>query len=684
MSQFDFPRVNFSGRAIINPATGNNTFFQPLVYYDPIRARAFLPPRLYLQEKYLRPGTQPADLLALLPGDALLREDEWGDPYVDIAPIDDKTKFMEWATLPLGTCELDRPYHPLYERLVGDKSKQPIRGVCPGYWNYFGDMTFRFERVRVHSLETRSKKNGKRLFEEGEEELPPSVADLLGAELNMVDADGKKWGVMIDVCPTMALYSQVFCDALVLEKTGKTLLRGKPCKASLRFLNFDRIVNQATIESASGSFFCTIALDDLEAPEENLLLSFFRRQLPRGARLQGLFFRYNLLEVIEEQAPDYRAMGGASNPARATVAGSITPWLAGELRSITMGRLLAPAQPLLPERYLGAMVCRVDARRRLVSLDAIGSIPLWRRPAGEDGAPAFEVFEQGALTLKLEDEQGRQHVLGAIEVGADGYHRAAFLRGAGMIDFSLAGRPELDARTLRRGRLLLEGKSRKTASDPGTPALLLAEAPYMIASDQAGLYAEAGDDPGDGYRSYGYYKEPCLLRVFKKGKPLRGSAPLQVLAYSINAAGMQIRPVDLFAGPGGRVRDRHPLRLPLEEAGNMIYFFTESLSLGALQSMQREITRSGAFINLRVLPRHDYGAYLDPAHPDYPKEVTFETVYREIFQLYDLVYPVSAVISPFNETALRRAAPVLKRLMHPANWASSTYMPSSRELTSAQ
>ena len=42
MSQFDLPRINFSGYATIDPATANNNFFKPLVIYDPIYAQVVL------------------------------------------------------------------------------------------------------------------------------------------------------------------------------------------------------------------------------------------------------------------------------------------------------------------------------------------------------------------------------------------------------------------------------------------------------------------------------------------------------------------------------------------------------------------------------------------------------------------------------------------------------------------
>jgi len=684
MSQFHFPRINFNGQAYINPSTGNNSFFQPIVFYDPILTKALLPPRLYLLEKHLAPGKKISDLTALIPGGAHINRDESGTDYIEILPVDNLLIFKEWATTPLGDHEIDKNYHPLYGFIRGDKSQKSIMGSCPGYWNYYGDMTFRFQDVLVNSVQVFDRRNGIQIFDIQNGKGSTPFDEIIGAELKMEDYYGKDWGVMIDVCPTMALYSQVFCDFLTLEKDGRKLLRGKPCKASLRFLNFSRIINQFTIEAASGSFFCTIAIDDLDNKDQEPLLHFFTQHLSNSVRLKGLFIRYNLFEVIEDQQPNYQINREKSNPARATVAGSIAPWFEGEMKSITMGRQLVPQTKILPGCHLGSVVCQVNSEKSLVSIDMLGSIPEVREKRSTGSNFSYKTYDLGKLRLKLIDEKGRQYIIGEITISDKDYGRGIFLRSGGMIDFSLRDHAEIDPLRLETGRLILEGMSRKSVGDHGFKAVLLSEEPYMIASDQAGLYAEAGDDPEEGYRSYSEKKEPCRLRIFEKGQPLKESIPIQVIEYRINVEGMQIQKIDLFSHDGEGIKDNQLLLLPTNEAKNSIYFFTKALSFRSIENMQQEITRSGAFINFRVLPSPDFGRYLDPSHSEYPATLSFQTLYEEIFQMYDLIYPISSTISPFNEKAFRKAAPILKKLMHPGNWNSSTYMPSSRELSSMQ
>ena len=50
MGHFDFPRLHFSGQALIDPATGNNNFHYPLVTFEPLSGTVVIPPRIYLDD----------------------------------------------------------------------------------------------------------------------------------------------------------------------------------------------------------------------------------------------------------------------------------------------------------------------------------------------------------------------------------------------------------------------------------------------------------------------------------------------------------------------------------------------------------------------------------------------------------------------------------------------------------
>ena len=102
MSQFDFPRINFHGRAVINPGTGNNSFHLPLSYYDPIRVKAFMPPRLYIMESCMIPGKSMEDFISAVPDDEEIQQDDFGKNYISLKPISDALTFKKWASTPLG------------------------------------------------------------------------------------------------------------------------------------------------------------------------------------------------------------------------------------------------------------------------------------------------------------------------------------------------------------------------------------------------------------------------------------------------------------------------------------------------------------------------------------------------------------------------------------------------------
>ncbi len=350
MSQFDFPRIHFSGSAFINPATANNNLLLPLVTFDPIQVKAIIPPRLYLSGeplRLLRLGVLP------LPEGTKLIYDTNQEPYVEIEPINCREYFITWAKTPLGKCALDTPYHALYQIVRSKRHKRPLTGGIPANWNYFGGMECGFEQVTVGSVGVLDQSGEQVLYTGESTSTPPDIAEWLGAELDMANGPGESAAVMVDVLPSLAFYSQLFCDVLRVRQGESTLLKGSPRKGSLRFLNQHRIVNQEGPQSASGTFFSVIPVQAIEGKEDALLLNFFRQHSQKNTPLLGVFMRFNLFEVQENQEPDYGTLGSAPNPARATVVGTLSPWHEGDMASITMGRLLLAEAPFHGQKSWG-------------------------------------------------------------------------------------------------------------------------------------------------------------------------------------------------------------------------------------------------------------------------------------------------------------------------------------------
>ncbi len=666
MSQFDFPRINFAGRAFINPGTANNNVLLPLLTYDPIAARPVLPPRIYLTPDLLRLhklGGLP------VPEQQRIHTDTDGQRYLEIEPVDTAEKFQTWMTTPLGDCSLDKDFHALYPLVKVKRSGLPLSGHLPANWNYYGGMEFGFREVRVGSVEA-PVASGKPVLYSGETpDCPPDIAALLGAALDMAHDNGRTAAVMIDVLPTLALYSQVFCDMLRLKKGDMFFLKGRPRKGSLRFLNLERIVNQEGVIAASGTFFSVIPAAEVEGGDQSPLLAFFRKYSRDERPIRGVFLRYNLFEVSEDQMPDYRQLGARGNPATASVAGSLTPWYEEDMCSIGMGRQLAPEGSFAGGKKLAPLVCRVDAGRQVVVLDLLGSIP----EARLDESSGFETYPLGPLRLALLDAAGiPDRTLGSFRINAEHYPRAHWLHTSGILEIPLPAEAGLNEALLEDGTLAV------FADAGGQKAPLLRECAFMLASDQAGMYAEAGQDPQAGYRCYGADREACSIRVYHKGKPFAGVLPMTVmeLRMTASAASAAVQPFLRTA----HFRDGQTLDFPTTQAANAMYVFFPGAPPDISKDMVPEVLRTGFFVNLRVLPRRDYGKYLDPKHPEYPTPVPFELIYRELLEPYVLTLPVSAIITPFTEDYFRKGWLFIRQRMAPGNWASASYMPSTRDM----
>lgn len=669
MSQFDFPRINFSGQCFINPGTANNNLLLPLVTYDPIQASAVLPPRIYLSPDLLtlhKLGGLP------IPKASHVKYDHHQTPYLEIAPINDQAKYVAWLKTPLGESQLDENYHKLYELVMSKRTQKPLSGNTPSSWNYYGGMEFGFEGVKVVSVALPDDQTGQRLLTLHDADCPTDVAVILGATIDMENERGKNSAVMIDVLPSLALFSQVFCDSFQLRKEGKRLLKGKPFKGSLRFLNQARVVNQEGVLGASGSFFSVIPVENLEEEKDAPILSFFQKYGQRDSPIQGVFIRYNLFEVKENKAIDYQTWGEKANPAFATVVGSITPWYEGDMKSIAMGRQMIPELSFLKQKRLASFVCQINTQMRTVSLDMLGSIP--EQLVQQTPTPTYETYPLGKLTLKLLEENSQEIEIGTFTISPQHFSREQLTLTGGMIEFSFKDKPTLTTDALNNGRLVLYGQSDASKET----VMLMKESEYMIASDQAGLYANQGQHEAS-YVSYDSRKEPCYIRVYRRGKPLMSSFPLTIMELKITGVGASasVKPFLMTES----FRDNQTLSFPTDQAANAMYVFYPEPPPVITEDLVAEIYRTGFFVSLRVLPKKDFGKYLDPNHEEYPTPVTFETLYQELLQTSALIFPIAALITPFTEAYFKKGIEFIKQRMSPDNWASATYMPSSRDMS---
>ena len=684
MSQFDFPRINFHGKAFIDPGTANNNYYFPLVIYDPVLCEAYLPPRLYLNPRFLSEEFSSEQLFSSIPLNVVIHSDPADDQYIELEEIAEKAPFLDWAKTPLGSHQIDQKYHSLYDMFISPKSKEKLTGKCPAYWNLFGKMTFGFENVHVSSIELLDKNRNTVSLTELDDSYP--ISQLIDSKFALLDQFGTHTGQMIDVCPSMSVYSQTFCDFMYLKSGDKTWFKGKPYKGSVRFMNPSRIVNQNSICGASGTFYSTISFENMQPEELNDFMSLIGSHSQSANEIKGVFVQYNMFELIENRRPDYAKMGDISNPAYCTIIGSITPWYEGDMKSFTIGRQLNDVNPFLGFRTLGSMMCKVNPSLDLFSIDLTGNIPEVNLDVKDpDIDPThrdqqYKVYNLGELSIILQCDGKPDLTLAKISIDNKVYSRDRLLKQGAIFDFPISD--SVTYEDLIDGNLIIKGISRQSMDDTGQIKILSRESQYLITSDEAGLYANEGDNPADGYISYGYPKEPCRIRIFSKGIPVQEPVKLNVLEYSVKNNGPHFNISTL--SKNNTYRDGQHLVIPIEAPCNSVYLFSSEMKIPRMDNIYKDLMHTGYFISLRVLPNQKFAKYFDQNDPAYLTEIDFDLLYEEVFKLYDLIYPVSGEISPFNEFAFLKGKKYIQRLMDDRNWNSTTYMPSSRELSDLQ
>ncbi len=316
----------------------------------------------------------------------------------------------------------------------------------------------------------------------------------------------------------------------------------------------------------------------------------------------------------------------------------------------------------------------------MITLDLCGSIPEYLVQQGP--LPIYETFPLDSLHLKLLERDNSQLLVGLIEIRNESFGREVLFSTGGLIEISYKGRKDLTAERLQKGILRLY-----SAGDPISPqsieeVLLMQECEYMIASDQSGLYANQGDDPADGYVCEGPQKEACRIRVFHKGQPADTPLLMTIMELKISDSAAAAS-VNKFLTTN-TFRDGQVVHFPTTQAANALYVFYPGKCAVSKPDLVADLIRTGFFVSLRVLPRHDYDKYLNPTHPDYPTQVTFDVLYREFLQVYDLVYPISSTITPFTEAYFKKGWKFLRHRLSPNLWGTSTYMPSSRDMSRDQ
>lgn len=208
----------------------------------------------------------------------------------------------------------------------------------------------------------------------------------------------------------------------------------------------------------------------------------------------------------------------------------------------------------------------------------------------------------------------------------------------------------------------------------------MTESPLVVVSDECGMYSNQGDEPSRGYRSYSGDKQQCIIRIFERGRPVNTPTDISFVEYKISCSGA-LRTESMFRSE--EYVDGDTVTFDTAEPRNAIYLFLPfRTSTLPKHGYPASVIQTGFFVNLRVLPSHQFAPYLDSTNPEYPKAVTFEVLYEKLFKRFGLLAPTMNFHKDrFDNPAMAKE---LLRRMQPENWDKSWYMPATRDISNDQ
>jgi hypothetical protein len=664
VSLFDFPRIHIFGLHRVNPGTGNNN--------------------------------------SASPGDELtVTADSERVSAVTLGKTD--AEFQRWIT------QLD--------------PQQLLR--CQ--WNYYGDMSFAFEDVRVRSVQLSH-----------DTALDTQHDALIGASVHLNNA------IVCDVNPEGFNSTQIFAEALeihapqVFAAAGSFISR-QPDRATTRWLNWQRNLSyhgrfglppngvdgelsSGAAGGASASFQCGIEIkpEDLRQvvgdqrdlsqaryqlllkqpppnqPSPSPVMAALVAAIHKGAR--GLVFRYNLHLCCPklsdtELARSFARAERISNPAYGVVIGTIAPWYDAEPSTITMGRLLRPAaafeNPYRKDKphYLSPAVARHDPQRKQLSIDLANCLP-------EDGE-AGDKFDLGTVTIGLRavtaaNERPASNTAAFYPIGTLQNDRQTYRDQGGIYDLSYAHLPE-------NGAWLDDGEH-ELVLHTARFGVLAYEPEYMLMSDTTCSYL---DQPPAGRR----WDRPARRKRLRAmpHSALRGEVDLWLLRRGKPApAPVQVTIEEWQVTPTGSVAQygvyRYPTLLKREvrsmAAARMRYALIPSAGSTAALRMFRFVPEcqwtqniseyeladrsiQESLVELRILPYDDYTQLR-------AEQLTWQLIYREVLRYYHLITPGMSEALDLSDPAIWELPTAARYVLVTTSlelWPSWQFMPRTRDLS---
>lgn len=570
-------------------------------------------------------------------------------------------------------------------------------GTAPGSWNVYGDQACSFVNAAVTGIQLASG--------------PASQDPLLGKLVQMV---GQSYfpsdtppSRMVDIDPFSPYTTQIFYHSIRLGDDTVGVSGPGVVRMFSRWPNMARNLNQTgTLIIAGGmgvTWQATVAADQLvwHGVEQSPALAALQAAIAQGGN-QGLEIRfssyrtlyfteatYNGQQLSNQELLSQAYLDGftGGNPAVSVALGTIGVWGAGELSSAPTDRALLPgaavstaATPVAKTRaaqesakakkeaavsvQLGTAFARVDAARCVVTLDFLGTFP-------EQDASLTKA-DVGTFELQAIDPSTGQPVTIGQPLAYDRYARAPYEAGSGIVDFSFE---PVQESLVRNGLLQLV--------QTGSNAVALQESALLAETDQRGVSVDQGQT------------EQVTIQVYQRGvTPPSGGVEILLATYDegLNNVPPASSILELLDAQGNPLPDPPVLQvgangsatfgIQSRSAGNATVFFLPYPAGGPQPTppdVGSMVQIPDSYVTVRALA-FDNALFNKP-----DSELTWDFIYREVLQTYNLVYPLmSLIINLGDETAVNQNARKIELATSLKLFLTTLFMPVTREMSAGK
>ncbi|NEO93856.1 MAG: hypothetical protein F6K56_28130 [Moorea sp. SIO3G5] len=608
-------------------------------------------------------------------------------------------------------------------------------GQLPGAWNYFGDHACNF--VNYDDTDARKTQIVGGTLPDGsdvtaEDPIIGKGVQILGNTFN--ESTTLPPCRLVDVDPYCTWSSQIFFDSLAIgdDQIGITGPRhqrmysywiGQRSLADLQIAGIFSVVWQTAIPKEKLTIKNPDSSPLLKALWKGMQEDQARGLMIRFSTYRTLYYQNDIRNKYPDKAIDKPALSELylqgkffPNPAYSLVTGSIGIWNQDEPATAPAGRyLVANDVSIKPQNNddsisLKPAIAHLNAQGKTLSLDFLDTFPEIDEAATKANFGSFKVQVINGDT-----------VTDIATLDYKDYYKQAYESRAGIIDIDLNDDSLVEK--IEQGRLAL---SVDQSVDQGVQSVrALEEKPYTAISDDRGVYIEEGET------------KSCLIQVQYKGKPAPAGTKLLLAQYDNNlrlmpadnavssfspgftSGGSTLNP-NLFRAektPKSAISKKQSATVEDQITSGRVNISTGDIltvcnggtvtldlnsvspgccNIGLFPFGSGETaplppeelnTEYDNYITIRAMP---FDNQLEDSTAD--EYLTWQFMYENFFQVYNLIYPVMSEVIPMDnrtlmEGALRQIRAVLGEDIEDngevknSMWESTMYMSVTRDLS---